>query len=201
MASAPVAATTPRPLFIWFSAPVDQTSTDTLMNAIVNFYTQGIRDVHLLISTSGGGIMNGMTLFNFLRGLPINLTTHNVGNVDSIGNVIFLAGQRRFACAHSTFMFHGVAWNTVAAASLGEQSLSELLANVKSDQRRIANLIVERTQLQEEAVNSMFARAETKSAEEALACSLIHEIRDVQIPADAVVASLTAPGAPQNARC
>jgi ATP-dependent Clp protease, protease subunit len=198
MAAAPVPALAPKPLFIWFSAPIDQNSTDTLMNALVNAYTQGIRDVHLLISTSGGGIMNGMTLFNFLRGLPINLTTHNVGNVDSIGNVIFLAGQRRFACAHSTFMFHGVAWNTAASASLGEQALSELLANVKSDQRRIANLIVERTLLEGEAVNGMFTRAETKSADEALACGLIHEIRDVQIPADAVVASLTAP-AQQNA--
>jgi ATP-dependent protease ClpP protease subunit len=197
MSTAPVIQI-PKPLFIWFSAPVDQGTTDTLMNALVNAYTQGIREVHLLISTSGGAIMNGMTLFNFLRGLPINLTTHNVGNVDSIGNVIFLAGCRRLACAHSTFMFHGVAFNTTTSASFGEQALSELLANVKSDQRRIANLIVERTQLEAEAVNAMFARAATKSAEEALACGIIHEIRDVQIPADAVVASLTAP-APQNA--
>lgn len=141
--------------------------------------------------------MNGMTMFNFLRGLPINLTTHNVGNVDSIGNVIFLAGKRRLACAHSTFMFHGVAWNTSVPASLGEQALSEILANVKSDQRRIANLIKERTTLGQDAVIGMFSRAETKSADEALACGIIHEIRDVQIPHDAVVASLTAP-APQN---
>src|SRR5258708_14707985 len=104
MATAPAIAQTPQPLYIWFSAPIDQVSADTLMSALVNAYTQGIRDVHLLISTSGGGIMNGMTLFNFLRGLPITLTTHNVGNVDSIGNVIFLSGSRRVACAHSTFM-------------------------------------------------------------------------------------------------
>jgi ATP-dependent protease ClpP protease subunit len=197
MAAAPIPAEPPKPLVIWFSAPIDQNSTDTLMNVLTNAYMQGIRDVHLLISTSGGGIMNGMTLFNFLRGLPINLTTHNVGNVDSIGNVIFLAGERRFACAHSTFMFHGVAWNTAASASLGEQMLSEFIANVKSDQHRISNLIVERTRLEGEAVDGMFTRAETKSADEALTCGLIHEIRDVQIPSDAIVASLTAP-APQG---
>ena len=47
--------------------------------------------------------MNGMNLYNFLRGLPIRLTTHNVGNVDSIGNAVFLAGEHRYACPHSPF--------------------------------------------------------------------------------------------------
>jgi ATP-dependent protease ClpP protease subunit len=188
----------PKPLYIWFSCMVDQTSVDTLMNAIVISYNQGVRDVHLLLSTSGGGIMQGMTLFNFLCGIPINLTTHNVGNVDSVGNVIFLAGKRRFACAHSTFMFHGVAFNTAAASSFGEQQLSEMMVTVKSDQRRIANLVSERTKLPEQDVVSMFGRAATKSAEEALAGGIVHEIKDVEIPANAIVASLTAP-TPQNA--
>ena len=64
-----------------------------------------------MLSTPGGSVMNGLNLYNVLRGLPITLTTHNVGNVDSIGNAIFLAGQIRYACPHSTFMFHGVAFN------------------------------------------------------------------------------------------
>jgi ATP-dependent protease ClpP protease subunit len=172
---------------------VDQRSTDLLINALTNSFTQGVREVHLLLSTVGGGIMNGMTLFNFLRGLPIALTTHNVGNVDSIGNVIFLAGEHRFACAHSTFMFHGVAFNTTNPMSFSEQMLSESLTTVRSDQRRMANLITERTKLSEQDVIVMFGRAATKSAAEALECGIIHEIKDVQIPSDAVVASLTAP--------
>ncbi len=42
------------------------------------------------------------------EGVPYKLITHNVGNVDSIGNVIFLAAEERYACSTSTFMFHGV---------------------------------------------------------------------------------------------
>lgn len=38
--------------------------------------------------------MNGMNLYNVLRPIPFLLVTHNVGNVDSIGNAIFLAGER-----------------------------------------------------------------------------------------------------------
>ena len=55
--------------------------------------------------------MNGMNLYNVMRAMPFKLITHNVGNVDSIGNAIFLAGVARYACPHSTFMFHGVGFN------------------------------------------------------------------------------------------
>ena len=54
-------------------------------------------------------VMNGLNLYNVLRGLPIELVTHKVGNVDSIGNTVLMAGSKRYACQHSTFMFHGVA--------------------------------------------------------------------------------------------
>ena len=29
--------------------------------------------------------MNGLNIYNVLRAMPINLATHNVGNIDSIG--------------------------------------------------------------------------------------------------------------------
>jgi hypothetical protein len=64
-----------------------------------------------MLSTQGGSVMHGMNLYNLLRALPIELTIHNVGNVDSIGNVVFFAGSKRFAYAHSTFMFHGVGFD------------------------------------------------------------------------------------------
>ena len=79
--------------------------------------------------------------------LPITLTTHNVGNVDSIGNAVFLAGQTRYACPHSTFMFHGVAFNFTQGMSLDERGSRERLANILSDQKRIGSIIQERTSL------------------------------------------------------
>ena len=50
-----------------------------------------------MISTPGGTVMNGLNLYNVMRAMPFRLTTHNVGNVDSIGNAIFLAGEERYA--------------------------------------------------------------------------------------------------------
>lgn len=77
--------------------------------------------VYLLLSTPGGSVMHGMNLYNVLRGMPFELITHNVGNVDSIGNAVFLAGAKRYAAPHSTFMFHGVGFDLPAQTRLEEK--------------------------------------------------------------------------------
>ena len=94
--------------YVSFSAEVNAHTTESLIAAMANCAMQGAAEVNLLLSTPGGSVMNGMNLYNVLRSFPFKLVTHNVGNVDSIGNVIFLAADTRYACAHSTFMFHGV---------------------------------------------------------------------------------------------
>ena len=56
-------------------------TTEILIATVSNVVNQGVRDVHLLMSSSGGVVMCGLSLYNTLRGFPIHLTTHNVGNM------------------------------------------------------------------------------------------------------------------------
>ena len=158
---------------------------------MANLVNQKVKTVHLLISTPGGAVMNGMNLYNVLLGLPIELITHYVGNVDSIGNAIFLAGVKRYACPHSTFMFHGVGFDIVnQAVRLDEKNLREHLGAVLSDQKRIGAIITERTNIGEEAVSDLFREAQTKDAAYAVGAGIIHEVKNVQIPAGSPVISL-----------
>ena len=69
--------------------------------------------------------MNGLNIYNVLIGMPFELITHNVGNVDSIANAVFLAGTKRYACPHSTFMFHGVGFDITAGMRLEEKFLKQ----------------------------------------------------------------------------
>lgn len=177
-------------VYISFSAEINANTTESLIAVFANEINQGKRDFYLMLSTPGGTVMNGLNLYNVLRGLPITLTTHNVGNVDSIGNAVFLAGQRRYACAHSTFMFHGVAFNLTQGMSLDERSSRERLANILSDQKRIGSIIQERTALTGKQVRAMFREAKTIDSALAAGCRIVDEIRDVQIPVGAPVFQL-----------
>jgi ATP-dependent protease ClpP protease subunit len=134
--------------------------------------------------------MNGMNLYNVLRAMPFELTTHNVGNVDSIGNAIFLAGVKRYASPHSTFMFHGVGFDMGPGGRLEEKNLKERLQNILADQKRIGSIIQERTQITETDVAALFAEAQTKDATYAVGTGIVHEVKDVSIPAGSPIVSL-----------
>jgi ATP-dependent protease ClpP protease subunit len=177
-------------VYISFSAEINPHTTESLLAVFANQLNAGKTRFCLMLSTPGGSVMNGLNLYNVLRGLPITLITHNVGNVDSIGNAIFLAGQTRYACAHSTFMFHGVAFNFTQGVSLDERGSRERLANILSDQKRIGSIIQERTTLTAKRVRSMFREARTVDSAFAVGSGIVHEIRDVQIPPGAPVYQL-----------
>ena len=134
--------------------------------------------------------MHGMTIYNVLRGLSCDLTVHNVGNVDSIGNAIFLAGKHRYACKNATFMFHGVGFDAPAGMRFEEKFLRERLGSVLSDQTRIGKIIEERTNLKGNEVQELFREAQTKDAAFAAQHGIVDEIREVQIPAGGPVISL-----------
>src|SRR5436305_12205134 len=84
-------------VYVSFSAEISPHTTESLLAVMANCVNQKVSTVYLMISTPGGSVMNGMNLYNVLLGMPFDLITHNVGNVDSIGNAVFLAGKRRFA--------------------------------------------------------------------------------------------------------
>ncbi len=179
----------PQIVYVSFSAEINVKTTEALLATMSNLVNQRVPEVYLMLSTPGGNVMNGMNLYNVLRGMPVHLTTHNVGNVDSIGNAVFLAGERRFACPHSTFMFHGVGLD-IQNLRLEEAKCREVLANILADHKRIGTVIRERTNLQDKAVRALFREAQTKDVTFATGCGIVHEVRDVQIPAGSSVISL-----------
>ena len=180
----------PPTVYVSFSAEIVPHTTESLISTMANLANQKVTHVYLMISTPGGSVMHGMNLYNVLRAFPFKLTTHNVGNIDSIGNAVFLAGRERYACPHSTFMFHGVGFNIQQNALLEEKVLLEKLQGVQSDQKRIGSIISERTRIPKEEAAKLFLEMQTKDAAFAVGCGIVDEIRDVEIPFGCPVVSL-----------
>jgi ATP-dependent protease ClpP protease subunit len=181
----------PETVYVIFTAEITPNSAEGLLAVAANCATQKVKTVYLVISTPGGDVMQGMTLYNVLRGMPFELITHNVGNVDSIGNAIFLAGAKRYACAHATFMFHGVGFNIgEQKLRLEEKNIREMLENITGNHKRIGTVLEERTKIDKALIPELFREAQTKDANFAAHCGIIHEIRDLNIPPGSSVISL-----------
>ncbi len=143
------------------------------------------KTIYFLFSSNGGGVNAGITLYNFLRALPVEIVMHNVGSIDSIANVIFMAASKRYAAVHSSFLFHGITWGFGAGASLTFNQLTETLSVFKREEDKIASILAERTKMSEAEIRELFRQGESKDLQFAVDRGVIHEIRAATIPENA----------------
>ena len=177
-------------VYIKFFARVDQGTIGALMAAVEQKLAQGAKELVLLISSPGGTVFHGLTAYNFLKGIPAAVTTHNFGSVDSIGVVLFCAGQRRYSVPHARFLLHAVQANFSQGASLEEQQLEERLKGLRIDIENIAGVIAANTGRSEEAVTQDMLNRTTLNPEQAVDYGLVHEIREQLLPSGAELVSI-----------
>ena len=104
MASQP--AVLPPEIYCAFSDGINQASIQRIFNTIGIAGNSNVRHVHILFQSSGGFIADGIALYNYFHGLPIELTLYNAGSVQSIATVAFLGAMHRKASAVSGFHVH-----------------------------------------------------------------------------------------------
>lgn len=74
---------------VHFTGPINSSTCGNLINTCSRALQQGADALQLNIATMGGECSYGFTLYNFLRALPVEVHTHNLGTVESMGNIIF----------------------------------------------------------------------------------------------------------------
>jgi ATP-dependent protease ClpP protease subunit len=167
-------------VYVSFSADIRQPATESLIATLAHCANAEVKQVYILFSTLGGQVINGFNLYNVMRGMPFELITHNVGSVNSVGNVVFLAGSKRYATSNATFMFHGVGFD-IQNQRLVERDLHEKLSSLQNDQKRIGDLIAQHTSVTEDEIQEFFRTGQTKDAIFAKEKGIISEIRDVSL--------------------
>lgn len=148
---------------------------------------------YITLSSGGGDVNAGLTLYHYLRGLPVEIITHNIGKVDSIASVIFMAGKKRHAAKNASFLFHGVSMNVAQAAAFNLAQLRELVSQVEVDEAKIADVLVANTKLTRDEVIELYRFGASKSSEFALEKGVIHQISEFNLPGNAPFISMNMP--------
>jgi ATP-dependent Clp protease, protease subunit len=168
--------------YIKFFAPVIPESIAALMQIVDNKLKQGTKKLGLLISTPGGDVFQGLTAYNFLKGIPMEITTHNFGSADSIGVVLFCAGSKRLSVPHARFLLHGVQCNFQQPVSLEEKQLEERLKGLQIDMGNIARVIADTIKKDKDKILQDMLNRTTLYPEQAVEYGLVHEIRSELFP-------------------
>ena len=146
--------------------------------------------LYFLFSSQGGSVDAGVSLFNFLRALPIPIVMHNTGSINSIANTIFLAADERYANANSSFLFHGITWSFGQGAQLSWTQLQETVSNFKGEETKLFSIISQRTKLSLEELKALFHQGEAKDTAFALDKGIIQAVKEAKVPVGAPFFSL-----------
>ncbi|KAE9653502.1 ATP-dependent Clp protease proteolytic subunit [Pseudomonas fluorescens] len=170
-----------------FTGPVTASTCSQLIEKASLAVQQEASGLVVNIATMGGECSYGFTMYNFLLALPIAVHTHNLGTVESMGNIIFLAGERRTACKHSKFLFHPFHWHVQGAVD--HSRMSEYAMSLDYDLQLYARIVEERTQDAKEKLETekyLIAAPRILDPQQAMTAGLIHGIELPVIQAEFV---------------
>src|SRR5207247_11198362 len=169
---------------------VEANSINALLTTIDQSLTAGAKKVVLLISSPGGTVFHGLSAYNFLKGIPAEVVTHNFGSVDSIGVVLYCAGAKRLSVPHARFLLHGVSTGFQQNERLEEPQLHERLKGLQIDMQNIARVIAANTGKSESEVKKAMLERTTLNPEETKAWGLGDVIKSELFESGAEIISI-----------
>jgi ATP-dependent protease ClpP protease subunit len=177
--------------WIQFAASVNQNTSSRFIQAITQCLNEGATKLNILISTPGGTVIHGKGIYNFLAALPVEIDVYNIGQVDSIGGIMYLAGANRYATENSSFLIHAVALQVGGAASFQEKLLQEKIDSLKQDRESIAIIYADRTGISLEDFETLMLEGTTISANDAVVRGVVTEVKSPSIPVGTQLISVT----------
>ena len=170
------------PIFVWFTSIIDSTTSQALMAFLCKAVNDGHDEIHLFLSTPGGGVSEGVTIYNFIRAVPSRVVIYNMGTVASIGNVVYQAADFRVCARTSSFMFHGVGVDFPSRETLELKRLKEIVSHINNDQGMISQVIARHTNLSTKRIKELFLQMTLMRADEALDDLVTDIVGDIQLP-------------------
>jgi ATP-dependent Clp protease protease subunit len=178
---------------VHFSGRINPAPAERLKEACLGAVEGGASEIWLHFASEGGPTFQGFTLYNFLRSLPVPLTIHNLGNVESICLIVYLAGDIRRVCPQGRFLIHPLHWS-FEAGRVDHARLREYLGKLDNDLHRYVEIYDERTAGASAPISvgeHLYGSERLVPAPVSVSAGIAHEVAHASIPAGAVTWSVT----------
>lgn len=163
-----------KPLWLTLVGVLEPGLTRAFVLTAAGAIQQGHTDLHILVQSPGGATVDGVFLHNFIKSIPIPVTTYNLGHVGSAANLVYLAAADRVVADTATFMLH-----RVRAAPTHDGTVQAMLAlatTIGIDEANTEAIFKRDLRLTPQQ-REVFAVADlVLNAEQALACGLATRI-------------------------
>ncbi len=128
------------------TAQIDRDTCDQLMKAITDGRRQFPADeVHLAMACRGGDTEQAFAIYEALRCFSFDVTTHNIGFVNSAAVIVYLAGRTRLAAPNSTFLLHGTSYEFPTYQRMTAHALKPVMQQLDHWDKRVNSFLLANT--------------------------------------------------------
>lgn len=174
--SASQAQETPTPQTVLvFNGPINEATMSRLIITVQEKVRQGAKAITILINSNGGGVDAALAAYGYLRGLPVTITTHNFGVVDSAAVILYCAGTKRLASPDSRFVLHGLSL-TFRDIPIDENQIGEQLRILQLQTNIMASIFAKTTGKTPQAIKDAITAKTALSSQQAKDWNLVTAI-------------------------
>lgn len=115
----------PSKMYAVLTGLLDGPAIQRILNSASVASMNGVNSLHILFQSAGGGVGEGICLYNFLRTLPMDVTLYNSGSVQSVATIAYLGAKHRKVSRQAMFMIHRTQTTVQSADTQTIKSLTE----------------------------------------------------------------------------
>ncbi len=160
---------------IEFFCPVTDFTVMQLVDIVKTKIKEKTERFIILISSPGGSVFHALSAYNLLRGLPVEIITHNFGSVDSSAGIIYCAGSKRYSVPDARFLIHPLIYNL--QGGYFEEQMEEHLKNLQLDTQNTVGVLAATTGKKEDEVLDDMKKRKHLNPEQAMEYGLVDEIK------------------------
>jgi ATP-dependent Clp protease protease subunit len=188
------------PVVITFVVPVDSNSANMLIHMVTSQAQIGVKDITLVLASPGGDTAAAFAAYNILKTLPINLTTFNVGNIDSAAMLLYCAGKHRYSLPGPgvRFLIHGNSISFGVGMPMDANAMDAQTAQLKSLNQMVVDAISTVAGKKRSDVEAAVHGQVILSPEQAKEWGIVQEIKDNFMTPGATLLSVNNPAEPET---
>lgn len=190
----------PHPVVITFVVPIDSNSANMLIHLVDQQTQMGVKDITLVLASPGGDTAAAFAAYNILKTLPINLTTFNVGNIDSAAMLLYCAGAHRYSLPGPgvRFLIHGNSITFGTGVPMDAAAMDAQTAQLKSLNQMVIDAIsAVATKKRSEVEQAVHSQA-ILTPEEAKNWGIVQEVRNTFMTPGATLLTVNTPNSPDQ---
>ena len=162
----------------WYTitGTIDTNTANSLITYINGqLYRTNINKLKLLISSGGGDVDSAIRIYSYLKALPIEIETIGLSQIDSAANIIFSAGNKRFAIKGCRFFLHEGTF-TIGTQSTTLHNHQESMLIITELLKKHINILAKETGKTEKEINKLLKESTVLTAEKAKELGLVTDI-------------------------